>query len=33
MLLDIKSFQRRKEKKIKIALTLGYPNSFFYNMM
>ena len=38
MLLEIELFKKkeeeekkRKEKKIKIALSLGYPNSYFYN--
>ena len=37
MLLDIELFRKKKqreaeeEKKIKIVLSLGYPNSYFYN--
>ena len=39
MLLAIELFKKKKkeeeeeeeEKKIKIALSLGYPNSYFYN--
>ena len=37
MLLDTELFKKKKkreaeeEKKIKIALSLGYPNSYFYN--
>ena len=38
MLLEIELFKKkeeeekkRKEKKIKIALSLGCPNSYFYN--
>ena len=37
MLLEIELFKKKKEKKerkgkkIKIALSLGYPNSYFYN--
>ena len=36
MLLAIELFQKKKEeeeeeKKIKIALSLGFPNSYFYN--
>ena len=38
MLLEIELFKKkeeeekkRKEKRIKIALSLGYPNSYFYN--
>ena len=35
MLLEIELFKKKgeeeKEKKIKIALSLGYPNSHFYN--
>ena len=31
ILLEIKLSKKRKEKKIKIALSLGYRNSYFYN--
>ena len=34
MLLEIGLFKKKKKKKrkdIKIALSLGYPNSYFYN--
>ena len=33
MLLEIGLFKKKKKKRkeIKIALSLGYPNSYFYN--
>ena len=35
MLLEIRLFKKKKKEKkrkeIKIALSLGYPNSYFYN--
>ena len=36
MLLEIRLFKKKKKKEkkrkeIKIALSLGYPNSYFYN--
>ena len=34
MLLETELFQKKEEeeeKKIKITLSLGYPNSYFYN--